>query len=533
MMPPGATGGTPMMPPGATGGSGYGNYPVVAPPEDPAKKNYNPNYTTVQPNNSTPMDYKPNYPTTMPPGATGSGTPMQGYNPMYPGAPGSEAAKPKTLAELANDSFRKGHDREALQYVCAAALASDEAAETLADDFRWVPYLKKPTMAVRFGVGVIYKPPQGYTGHPSPIGYVAPAPTNSNNPMGGAPMGSGTPNSGQPKPKASRILGQRKYENAQNNNGYGSGSTPSSSSPPNGQQPPAASQPPSEPDEFLVYYTGEVGEKVVDALKKRSAEGRYGDVLRRGIEAHESAPAPANNNPANGGAYMPNYPMGPMGNMNPGGEKKTEPFKPAAIIPGVFMLGKGSEHELLDEAEKQKVDFVILFEVGVRKNNKDATNNTKFKVMSLEKARLPSTTTTAEGESARELFVSGTINSNRVDSAREKNEADPLEAEINRFAEALDAEVSTTPLLEKVSTDVIAAKRANFLASQGKDADNLVNLANLAEIRCYQQAKLIKDKEAAEYMAKILGGSDKVKKLLSGKTEAERVEAIKAWLPKI
>src|SRR5205814_9745694 len=128
------------------------------------------------------------------------------------GPPGSEAPKPKSISDMADDAFRKGRDREALQLVCAAALVDDTTAERLPDDFRWVPSLKKPALSVRWGIGVIYNPAKGYTGPPSPVGYTAPAASNGNSsPMGGGAPGysptGGSPGTGGDKPRKSHILG--------------------------------------------------------------------------------------------------------------------------------------------------------------------------------------------------------------------------------------------------------------------------------------------------------------------------------------
>jgi len=94
--------------------------------------------------------------------------------------------------------------------------------------------------------------------------------------------------------------------------------------------------------------------------------------------------------------------------------------------------------------------------------------------------------------------------------------------------QAIDGELATVPLNEKVKDSAVALKRATFLSLQ--ESDN--PLPNLAEIRCYQVQKLLKDREAEELYSKILG-AEKAKKLKNGKTEAEKVSALAKWLPKL
>lgn len=433
----------------------------------------------------------------------------------YPGMPGSEAAKPKTMSGLAEEAFRKGRDLQAFQYLCAAALVNEEATERLPDDFRWVPSLKRPVLGVRWGIGVSYSPAKGYTGHPSPLGYSAPVASNSTNPMGGAAM----PNTGQAvQPKRNKIFGQR-----QQNQNYGGGASATTTAP---KERPPVSHAPADPAEFLEHYTGEVGEKVLEALSKRASDGRYGDVLQRAAETFE-APLPS----TNVAGAMPGAPpmmamaMNPMGTAS--ANDKPVDFKPGSVIPGVVVLGEGSERELVETAEQQQVDFIILFEVAVRKTGKDPNNNTKFRVISLEKAKLPPAATSDEEENAREIFVSNMINSNRTEAARDKNEADPVEAEIEEFTAAIDADVKTIPWQDRVKDAATALKRANFLAAQ--EAEN--PLLNLAEVRCYHAAKLLDDEQAEAIYSKILG-PDKTKRMLRGKTEIDRAAALSKWLPK-
>jgi hypothetical protein len=514
--PPGGT--TPMsVPPGGTA-------PMSSPPDSSG-------YPMSGTTSGSPLPMPPGYPpvATSTPGypmPNSSGYPMPnpaGY-PM-PGANGqvSPPAKPKTLEELATEAFQNGADREGFHFLYAAALVEKEASGRLPEEFRWVAYLKRPAMAVRWGIGVSYSPPKGYTDHPCPIGYQPPEQAGGNQP-GGAPAGSG-----QSQPRRSpRVFGQRnrQQQNQQQPSNY------------NGQnQQPVAVAAPTDPAELLEFYTGELGEKIMEVLVKRMEGGKYGDVLQRVHESYEGSPEATNTaNPMNpmypmGYSSVPMGPGGPPGYPNPNGEAKPaakeEKYEPGGVVPGVVMLGEGSERELLAAAEQQEVDFVILFDISLRASNKGtASHTTKFKVMSLERAKAPKE---ADADSAkpREIFSSKSLNNHRTEKDREEGKPDPVEAEIEGFVAAIDADVTTAPLPEKLSAD-IALKRATFLAGQ----ETANPLANLAEMQCYYQKKLLTKDQVSELFGHVLG-ADQAKKLLSGKTESDRRAALAKWLPKV
>lgn len=445
-----------------------------------------------------------------------------------PGANGQAQppAKPKTLEELATEAFQNGEDREGFHYLYAAALVDKEAGERLPDEFRWVPYLKRPVLGVRWGIGVSYSAPKGYIGHPCPIGYEPPAQANSNQP-GGAQAGSGQTQ----QRRSPRVFGQR---NRQQQN-----QQPANTNPQNQQQQPAVMEP-TDPAELLAFYTGELGEKIVETLVKRIEDGKYGEVLQRVHESYEESPEPTNAaNPMNPMAYSAG-PMGPggapgypaSGYPSPNGEAsppaKKQEFEPGGVVPGIVMLGEGSERELIAAAEKQEIDFVILVDINLRDSTKETASHTaKFKVMSLEQAKTPAKESGDESAKPRELFVSKSLNNHRTERDREEGKPDPLEAEIEGFTSAIDAEVTTSPLPEKLNAQV-ALKRATFLA--GQDTDN--PLANLAEIQCYHEKKLLTKEQMSELFGHVLG-EDKAKKLLTGKNESDRRASLAKWLPKL
>ena len=95
-------------------------------------------------------------------------------NPGYPGAgnmPGQQPAKPLTLGDKAELAFRQARDQDAIQYLYAHGVTADaEAAKEVLDKMGWITPLKRPAMAVRWGIAVEYVAPRGYNGSIFPIG---------------------------------------------------------------------------------------------------------------------------------------------------------------------------------------------------------------------------------------------------------------------------------------------------------------------------------------------------------------------------
>ena len=98
--------------------------------------------------------------------------------------PGQQAAKPLTLADKADLAFRQGRDKDAIQYLYAHAVTADAAtAKDVLSKMGWIGPLKRPSLAMRWGIAIEYVPPRSYNGSAYPIG------TSQNLPVKGAPGG--------------------------------------------------------------------------------------------------------------------------------------------------------------------------------------------------------------------------------------------------------------------------------------------------------------------------------------------------------
>ncbi len=185
----------------------------------------------------------------MPPG--GSDTSAGGVGPQnpyaagaYPGAgtpQGQQPPKPLTFADKADLAFRQGREKDGLQYLFAHALTGDDAAaKEVLGKMGWIGPLKKPALAVRWGIAIEYTVQKGYTGNAYPVG------TTQNV---GAKGAAGAAPGGQP-------------------GGIGDGGFPSGGGGAGGQG-----------SAVLQQLTGELGQKVLQQLQQRIAKGDFGQVL--------------------------------------------------------------------------------------------------------------------------------------------------------------------------------------------------------------------------------------------------------------
>lgn len=192
----------------------------------------------------------------MPPGAMDprserSGTTINPSDPSsMPGAIGPDG-RPLTPGESvfitqAKQAFSEGRDKDAFNYLYAEAVAGEDK-DGLRKTLSWFDAIKRPAMALRWGIGIQYNAPRNYSGGPSTIGRIV--------------QGQQQPNSG-------------------GNNAGGD---------------PSAPQPGAPPQTVLEYYTGELGTKLLDGLRTRSEQGQFGEVLKLiagtpGVNANTSSP---------------------------------------------------------------------------------------------------------------------------------------------------------------------------------------------------------------------------------------------------
>ena len=170
-------------------------------------------------------------------------------NPGYPGAgnvPGQQPAKPLTLADKADLAFRQARGQDAIQYLYAHGVTADaQAAKEVLDKMGWITPLKRPAMAVRWGIAVEYVARGGYNGSIFPIG------TTQNIPIKGRPGGGRR----RPAERGAWVM---------------------------------AAWAPAKAVLLLQQLTGELGSKVMGQFVGRIGRGDFGKVLALDLESARS-----------------------------------------------------------------------------------------------------------------------------------------------------------------------------------------------------------------------------------------------------
>ena len=167
------------------GGEGGGGTPVAsappsAPPPPPSAAPPPPPATPAATETPVPPPAEqappPSEPApTAPPAENPSPTPPPAETPPVTPAPAPEAAAPPapkapTLRERALVAFHAGKDDEAFQLLATHYLITLDATDDLLAKMQWVPGLRRPALATRFGLAVAYTAPAEFKDNPQPIG---------------------------------------------------------------------------------------------------------------------------------------------------------------------------------------------------------------------------------------------------------------------------------------------------------------------------------------------------------------------------
>ncbi|MCU0981811.1 MAG: hypothetical protein MUF25_21890 [Pirellulaceae bacterium] len=430
-------------------------------------------------------------------------------NSGYPGAgsmPGQQPAKPVTLLDIADLSFRYGRDQDAINCLYGHAVISDaEAAKEVLDKMGWITALKRPALTVRWGIAVEYVAPRGYNGSVYPIG------TTQNLSVKGAPggpAGGGAPPMGMP------------------DGGMGGG----------------------QGNPQLQQLTGELGQKVVTQLQERMARGDFGQVMASlgkapaagaggmgpggmgpggmgpggmgpgGMGPGGGMPgysAPGGESGMSGSGTASGYPGSGAGGFGPSGQPQgVPPTAAVSLSPGIVMLGVVSAKDLREKAQKAGVDAVCVFNVIVTVNPRLQTikNETTIHVHDLAQAK--------------ELYESKTLNNIQVqiERADPKGDQDPVDKELEALFKFVDANWHVGPLPAGLQAEHVLNRLRALLAEPHENP-----LPVLAEARMYQTRGLLQDSHYLAACQKLLGEADGTK-LATGSRE-EKLVIVGKWLP--
>ncbi len=278
-----------------------------------------------------------------PDGGPGAG-PGAGPGPGFPGAgpgqnPGAAGGSQKPKAEpkspgllgKAEQAMAEGREKDAFQYLYALALTEDE--NDLFSKFGWVAGLRRPSLAVRWAVGVDLKvSPRSYKGSLYPIGSNQNLPARNPRRGGGGDFGGG----GFPGPGGGDGPGFP---------GAGGGPGPGFPGAGGGMGGGGAS---GSQAKLLGDFAGTAGKGVVDALAERVENGSFGEVLQDFSEFVNAQSAGGTGSGFASGGPGPGFPGGGEpggGGFGPAGFGAGAGGEPGGLGGG----GEGMEEEFGEE----------------------------------------------------------------------------------------------------------------------------------------------------------------------------------------
>ena len=394
-------------------------------------------------------------------GMGGMGEGMGGMGEGMGGMGGGQPT-PKTLAEMANNSYAQGKDKQAIDLIYAAAIADENPANILTH-FRWIPGAKRPGLAVRFGLAVNVKmTPRDYNGDAKPIGTEQKLTSNRGGNNGNQGFGNGS--GGPPGLDGMEGMGDMAGMGGMGGPGMGMGGQSGGGIP-----------------EELKKYTGDLGEEIAKALKERVTKGHFGTILQ--IAASKSSPSGGGDSMGMGGmdgmggggmgdmAGMGGGGMGGMGGMGGGGGSN-------GIAPGIVMLGEGTIDQVLETAVEEDLDAVIFFDISIAhipKNGlvRNTTNMSLYDVSSGRqlKKSVPLVNIALQTERKR---------------AKDQKKPDPLVEKVADFFKTVDMNYKMAKMPQNLTAAVVQEHRLIPLVN----SKTISPLKALAEIAFYYKYDL-------------------------------------------
>ena len=408
----------------------------------------------------------------------------------------TQGSQPKTFPEMAQQAFGQGRDNDAFQYLFAHAVTADDAsARGLLAKMGWIGPLKRPGLAVRWGIGIEFNS-QGYRGDKLyPIGSTQKVQARQ---RGGFGRDRGDTGGGM-----------------EDGGGFGGDDAGGGMRSGGGQGGNAQ----------LEKYTGELGQEAVDGLGERIARGDFGMVLKEAGSAgmrRQGGGGMGYGQPDDMGGGQESF-EGDMGDPLGGGRARGSrgagargAMGPAQqLVPGVVLVGLAPAKDLVKTAERAGVDVLCVFNVTVKPiaRTGQVSNNVKIQLYNV-----------AEG---KKTFESDVVNNLAVQNARANENSrggDPVEKELEKLFREIDTNWRLGAIPTSLQPEHALGRVGELLKETHQNP-----LPVLAEIRMYQTRGLLENSHlllAYQRMTNDHSGT-----ALATGTEEERKQVIEPWLP--
>ena len=437
---------------------------------------------------------------------------------------------------MAVDAFNDRRDSDAFKYLYCHILSDDEAAAEY--PLHWFKGIAQPKIAIRYGVGVSYTAPKDFAGKPPVIG----DPEDVRLP--GANARSGQQRSGGGRGRSIGAGGGAP--------GGGGGSTGSNASP-------YANVDTAHQEGFLLYYTGDFGDRLLTRLESRRLhdDAFYGLALKDlGVDYSVQQVSASTNTPVStprtrsGRGRSIGAAGGPGGGAAPAGGggsgvlgagaggggaaanttgTRTERLDrvrgssaaadpdselSGSLSPGVVLVGQGKKNDLVDRAREMGLDVLFLFNVRVS-SGRTPTGTAGLKVINLH------------SDEEDIMFNSRSLRSDVVAKKRASGvseKLDPVATALDAVFAEMDAKFRAQPIPEKLKPEHVAGRVKQLMAKSHAEP-----LAVAVEIAAFHRMEML-DAEMAEKALDEVLGEGKGNVLLTGTAE-ERKAVLADFMP--
>ena len=266
----------------------------------------------------------------------------------------------------------------------------------------------------------------------------------------------------------------------------------------------------SDPSDLLEMSLGLVATTVGEAFEKRIGQGLFGSAMglleRDGIDEPDSLAARSIRQSRTDDESASDEAEGSPSILESG------PPPPPIWYPGIVYLGEGSSGDRLEDAQRMGLDFLLHFDVALKKDRNDKIINTsRCRVIQVSGGRVLGVSQAIDGDEADRFARSG-----------KGDEREYIEQQLTLILAIMDqkASVGEMPPLTKE----IAKKRVGMLLSVGQlPGATRPSLRTLAEIRMYQSRGLL-DAAEVDTAFDYVGGEDALF-LLHGPLDEKRNRA--------
>ena len=182
-------------------------------------------------------------------------------------------------------------------------------------------------------------------------------------------------------------------------------------------------------------------------------------------------------------------------------------------MPGVELLGEGSQEDMLNDARGAGIDLLLMIDVNVQVTRIGLASHTlTFRVVNVD-----------DGET---LHTSRPLNNIKIYRSRESAKRDdPVDLAAMKFGDYVDEKMLFVEMPPALRPKHVLG-RVQTLTSDEHDNP----LPVLTEIRYYHTRSLITDEELADAYAQILG-DERAQALITG-TPEQKKDALRRWTPR-